>query len=272
MEMNLNDDLTENNISRRKNVHEWTWDDKYISETAELSKYNLEVKFHPKFSIGTAYVRGNMSLQKGRHHYWEIKMITPVYGTDVMIGVGTSKVDLTGLKETFCSLLGRDEESWGFSYKGYIQHAGESRIYTGRFRKGSLVGVHFDSWKGTIQYFLNRKPLGIAFTGLQNTTLYPMVCSTAANSKVKIKLCSSVPVSLQMECLSVLQPVQKLYLSNAFPGLRYLLTNIFVDILHKQYGDHNDDDDEDNDNDNTSSDELFEFLPEFQCLSQLVRT
>ncbi|XP_015175382.1 PREDICTED: SPRY domain-containing SOCS box protein 3-like [Polistes dominula] len=263
--MIINDDLIENNNPRGKCVHEWTWDENYISETSELSKNNLEVKFNPKFSIGTAYVRGNMSMQRGRHHYWEIKMITPVYGTDVMIGVATNRIDLTGIRQTFCSLLGRDQESWGFSYKGYIQHAGERRIYTGRFYKGSLVGVHFDSWKGTLQYFLNRKPLGIAFTGLQNTILYPMVCSTSANSKVIITHCSSVPASLQMECLSILQPIQKLYLSYAFPGLRYLLNSIFVEILHKRYGDHNDDDDDDS----SSSDELFEYLPEFKSTCQL---
>ncbi|XP_043498752.1 SPRY domain-containing SOCS box protein 3-like isoform X1 [Polistes fuscatus] len=271
MEMNLNVDLIESITSHRYNVHEWAWDEKCISKTSELSKDNLEVKFHPKLSIGTAYVRGNVSMQKGRHHYWEIKMMTVTYGTDVMIGVGTSKIDLTGIKDTFCSLLGRDKESWGFSYKGYIQHAGERRIYTKRFCRGDLVGVHFDGWKGTLQYFLNRKPLGIAFTGLQNTTLYPMVCSTAANSKVIITHCSSVPASLQMECLSLLQPVQRLYLSYAFPGLRYLLTSIFFKILHKRYGDRNDDDDDDDDNDNSSSDELIEFMPKFRCLSQLVR-
>ncbi|XP_043498753.1 SPRY domain-containing SOCS box protein 3-like isoform X2 [Polistes fuscatus] len=239
MEMNLNVDLIESITSHRYNVHEWAWDEKCISKTSELSKDNLEVKFHPKLSIGTAYVRGNVSMQKGRHHYWEIKMMTVTYGTDVMIGVGTSKIDLTGIKDTFCSLLGRDKESWGFSYKGYIQHAGERRIYTKRFCRGDLVGVHFDGWKGTLQYFLNRKPL--------------------------------VPASLQMECLSLLQPVQRLYLSYAFPGLRYLLTSIFFKILHKRYGDRNDDDDDDDDNDNSSSDELIEFMPKFRCLSQLVR-
>ncbi|KAI4500826.1 hypothetical protein M0802_004037 [Mischocyttarus mexicanus] len=269
MDMNVNVNLIQNNISNRINVHEWTWDERYTSESSELSKHNLEVKFHPKFSIGTACVRGNVSMKKGRHHYWEVKMITPVYGTDVMVGVGTSKINLRDIRENFCSLLGRDEDSWGFSYKGYIQHAGERRVYTGRFTKGNVVGVHLDTWKGTLQFFVNRKPLGIAFTGLQNIILYPMVCSTAANSRIIITHCSSVPVSLQMECLSALKPLQKLYLSYAFPGLRYLLKSIFADILHKRYGDDNTDDDDDDDD--SSIDELFEYTPEFKCLSQLVK-
>ncbi|KAK2583536.1 hypothetical protein KPH14_009491 [Odynerus spinipes] len=223
-----------------KNVHEWAWDDNFVSTTSELCERNLEVRFHPQFSIGTAVVRGNTPMTKGRHHFWEIKMVTPVYGTDVMVGVGTDKVDLTGIGETFCSLLGRDRESWGFSYKGYIQHGGETRVYSGCFGQGSLVGVHLDTWKGTLQFFLNRKPLGIAFTGLRNTVLYPMVSSTAAKSKIRITYCCSMPVSLQMDCLSMLRPSQRAYLSAAFPGLRYLSESIFADILQKQFDDESD--------------------------------
>ena len=35
-----------------------------------------------------------------------------------MVGIGTSDVDLDKYHHTFCSLLGRDEESWGLSYTG----------------------------------------------------------------------------------------------------------------------------------------------------------
>lgn len=35
-----------------------------------------------------------------------------------MVGIGTSDVDLDKYHHTFCSLLGRDEDSWGLSYTG----------------------------------------------------------------------------------------------------------------------------------------------------------
>jgi len=35
-----------------------------------------------------------------------------------MIGVGTDKVDLDASQFEFCSLLGSDGESWGYSYYG----------------------------------------------------------------------------------------------------------------------------------------------------------
>lgn len=177
-------------------AYEWSWDTSFETPRLQLDDKNLEVKFHPGYSVGTAAIRGNKMMSKGRHHYWEVKMITPVYGTDVvcielnvfivpvelcrylfidfviqlavpihfynyqMVGVGTKKADLTSTMDSFCSLLGRDNESWGYSYKGFIQHSGQFKEYAACFKQGSLVGVHLDTWKGTLQFFLNRKPLG----------------------------------------------------------------------------------------------------------------
>lgn len=75
-----------------------------------------------------------------------------------MVGVGTINVD-TSL-DTYCSLLGRDTESWGLSYRGYIQHGGIKHNYSKGFVKDNVVGIHLDTWKGTLQFFLDRKPLG----------------------------------------------------------------------------------------------------------------
>jgi SPRY domain-containing SOCS box protein 3 len=39
--------------------------------------------FHIDYSGGTAAVRGNVKMHKDQY-YWEIKMTTPVYGTDMV--------------------------------------------------------------------------------------------------------------------------------------------------------------------------------------------
>jgi len=77
-----------------------------------------------------------------------------------MVGVGTANAELDNAGELFCALLGRDQESWGFSYKGYLQHDGKVYKYGTTFGQDNLVGVHLDTWSGTLQFFLNRKPLG----------------------------------------------------------------------------------------------------------------
>ena len=78
-----------------------------------------------------------------------------------MIGVGTKKVDLRGRDGNFCSFLGIDKESWGLSYLGAIHHNGQIKSYSPFLRKGSTIGVHLDTWRGTLQYFVDKKPLGI---------------------------------------------------------------------------------------------------------------
>lgn len=170
-----------------------------------------------------------------------------------MIGVGTSNVNLNSAEHDFCSFLGHDRESFGFSYHGYIQHAGKKLNYGACFGQGSLVGVYLDTWRGTLEFFLNRKPLGkfiilqistylyfslqyfydlgIAFTGLRDFALYPMVCSTAAHSMMRLTYSCSVPASLSVSCLSVLKSSHRAYLSTMIPGLRYLTQSIFADIL-----------------------------------------
>lgn len=35
-----------------------------------------------------------------------------------MVGIGTSDVNLDKYRHTFCSLLGKDADSWGLSYTG----------------------------------------------------------------------------------------------------------------------------------------------------------
>lgn len=65
-------------------VHEWTWNKENDTSTIVLSENNLKVKFHNGYSYGTAAVRGTNLLEKGRHHYWEVKMLSCIYGTDIV--------------------------------------------------------------------------------------------------------------------------------------------------------------------------------------------
>lgn len=62
---------------------EWEWDDLYKTSGAFLSCDNRKVNFHADYSCGTAAIRGTKELTDG-HHFWEVKMTSPVYGTDMV--------------------------------------------------------------------------------------------------------------------------------------------------------------------------------------------
>uniref|UniRef100_A0A1B6EHL9 B30.2/SPRY domain-containing protein n=1 Tax=Cuerna arida TaxID=1464854 RepID=A0A1B6EHL9_9HEMI len=207
-------------------VHEWAWDEQLATATTLLSNDNREVRFHPGYSSGTAAIRGDSPFQQGHIYYWEIKMLTSLYGTDVMVGVGTKKAQLDKSTYQFCSLLGSDKESWGFSYKGKLQHNGKSEWYGPPYGKGSIIGIYLDMWKGTLEFFLNRRPLGVAFTSLQGQKLYPMVCSTAAQSAMRVTYAVSHPVDLKLLSLQALRNDAHILAQLALvPGLRRFITS-----------------------------------------------
>lgn len=102
-------------------------------------------------------------------HFWEIKPDIEVYGTSGMIGIATSNLDVESATRSYHLGLGRDKdgESWGYNYKGEWVHRG---VVIGVQRPpvwglGSIIGVLLDRWKGTLEYYLNREPLGVAFRG-----------------------------------------------------------------------------------------------------------
>lgn len=221
---------------------DWVWDDLNKSSATLLSCDNRKVNFHMEYSCGTAAIRGTKELGEGQH-FWEIKMTSPVYGTDMMVGIGTSDVDLDKYHHTFCSLLGRDEDSWGLSYTGLLHHKGDKTSFSSRFGQGSIIGVHLDTWHGTLTFFKNRKCIGVAATKLQNKKFYPMVCSTAAKSSMKvIRSCASI-TSLQYLCcyrLRQLRPNSRDTLEGLPlpPGLKQVLHHKLGWVLSMSCGRH----------------------------------
>ncbi|XP_063286707.1 SPRY domain-containing SOCS box protein 3 [Pelobates fuscus] len=208
---------------------DWVWDDCSKSTATLLSCDNRKVSFHMEYSCGTAAIRGNKVLSDGQH-FWEIKMTSPVYGTDMMVGIGTSDVNLDKYRHTFCSLLGKDAESWGLSYTGLLQHKGDKNSFSTRFGQGSIIGVHLDTWHGVLTFYKNRKCIGVAATQLRNKKLFPMVCSTAAKSSMKVIRSCCCRTSLQYLCCARLRQllpdcVDSLEALPLPPGLKQVLGN-----------------------------------------------
>lgn len=217
---------------------DWTWDEKSKSAATIIKPDQREVSFHVDFSCGTAAVRGTKPM-KSDQYFWELKMTTPVYGTDMMIGVGTHEMDLNRHRHEFCSMLGKDSESWGLSYNGSLQYQGNKTRYSAKYGQGTIIGVHLDMWHGTLTFFKNRIPLGVAFRGLQGKTVYPMLSSTAARSGMKVIKCQSFTTSLQFMCCQVIRKLVPMHLDvlDAVPfppGLRLFLQNNISWLLQSQ--------------------------------------
>lgn len=72
---------------------DWVWDEHFKSDGAFLSCDNRKVSFHSDYSCGTAAIRGTNELSDGQH-FWEVKMTSPVYGTDMVGSSNNTEVIL----------------------------------------------------------------------------------------------------------------------------------------------------------------------------------
>jgi len=137
-----------------------------------------------------------------------------------MIGIGSNTVNLDRYKSQFCSLIGKDSDSWGISYFGTLHHNGKTKDFCNKFERGAVIGCHLDLWKGTLSFYKNGRPLGIAFDGLLGKQLYPMISSTAARTKMRLLCSHKTSFSLQYLCCKEISKTIPSHLqSNALDSL-----------------------------------------------------
>ncbi|XP_026488151.2 SPRY domain-containing SOCS box protein 3-like isoform X1 [Vanessa tameamea] len=231
-------------------VTEWRWSTPDSSSSwVVISEDRKQVTFHPFYSSGTAAAKGDTPLLHNYHYYWEVKILTDTYGTDIMVGLGTNKVDTAESQFKFTSLLGRDEESYGLSYTGAVRHNAMVAQESAGFCRGSIVGVRVDLWRGTLEFYLNRKPLGISFYNLRrHQALYPMVCSTAAQSSMRLIYAASWRASLLVDAAKVLAsspPADGDRRLRLPPGLWYTFRSQFWLTLPSEGGQSDDESEKD---------------------------
>lgn len=209
---------------------DWSWDIDCGHPETRITN-GMEIVFHPVYSQGTSVIRGTQPLQPGMHHYWEIKILSQLAGTDIMLGIGTDKVDLLSHRFQFSSFLGLDDQSWGYSYRGLTQHNGQLKYYGKKYSQGRIIGVYVDLFRGVLEFYLNRRSQGRAYANIprdSNGCIYPMVSSTSAKSSIKLINAASFKDSLVFNCMKVISKYPKLLEQvHAVPGLRRLADDLW---------------------------------------------
>lgn len=74
-----------------------------------------------------------------------------------MVGIGTDKVDLLSHRYKYSSVLGLDNQSWGYSYRALAQHNGRLKYYGKRYSSFCIVGVYLDLRRRVIEFYCNRR-------------------------------------------------------------------------------------------------------------------
>lgn len=188
---------------------EWHWNEKDCGKDLILHRNKLGVTFHPNKSSGCVAVRGNKVLRPNMEHYFEVELRGPFHGKARQVGIGTKHTALQSNNCDFYPLIGKDLSSWGVNYNGNKSNAGSTKQHiTIDPDKYDIirVGVHYDSYYGTISFELNGKSSCIAYENVHtNIDMYPMLCGSAANTQMRLIYSSSSVTSLKAICRGVIR-------------------------------------------------------------------
>ena len=189
--------------------YDWCWSDTNHGREVQVHGDKHTLTFHPNGSTFSSAIRGTKILNKNMEHYFEVEMQAPFFGQARQVGVGTEHTALESNLHDFAPLLGKDQNSWGINYNGKKYHSGVEEKYVSidADKYDTIkVGVHYDSYYGTLSFKLNGKTSGVAFDRIvTNLDLYPMLCSSSAKSVVKLTHCSSTVMSLKGLCRGVIR-------------------------------------------------------------------
>lgn len=187
------------------------WDNNDNKDLIVYANEPQVVMFHPNKSFGTSAIRGDRPLLKNAFTYWQITISDRIFGTSIMIGIGTKEAKTKSIG--YLNLLGIDSNSWGLSHKGVIWHDNCSKQFTNAFDENKCVkiGCLFDGYKGRLAYFINNVYIGVAFDNIKVVKkgdeeaeyLYPMISSTISQCIMKLDFCYQTFPTLQELCRSV---------------------------------------------------------------------
>lgn len=62
----------------------WRWDRKARTPAIKLCHKGQKVYFHKHYSAGNACIRGDTPMVAGNDYYWEIKILSRVYGSSMV--------------------------------------------------------------------------------------------------------------------------------------------------------------------------------------------
>ena len=172
--------------------------------------------FHPSTSFGCVAILGTTRLSENNVHCFGVELYPPFFGEARAIGIGSKQVllhykrrlDPYASMNTYESLIGLDENSWGLNYDGYLLHNQSKKQFFDKSLYDSdsplQVRVTYDACSHVLMYHVNDKNLGVAFENI-NKPVYPMVCSSGRDTRAKLLWHKSFTGTLQCICRAVIR-------------------------------------------------------------------
>lgn len=172
--------------------------------------------FHPSTSFGCVAIMGTTRLSENAVHCFEVEFYPPYFGEARVVGVGSKqallhykqRLDRYADMNTYESLVGLDDNSWGLNYDGYLLHKKAKRWFFDNsvYDQDSPlhIRVTFDGCSNILLYHVNNKNMGVAFENVDKP-IYPMVCSSGRDTQVRLLRHKSFVGTLQDICRAIIR-------------------------------------------------------------------
>ena len=193
-------------------VEYWSWDRKDQYPDIEFhDSGNPRVTFN-----GMGMICGTDAL-KSDWHYWEVKVHnTARYGPtflslrNTLLGVGTAKAvtDIQKERDITFMMLHHHNESWLVNtHFSTLYHHRVSHWFVNPYprKRSTVIGMFLDTKQGTLSYYRDGEPLGIAYRGLHHVKdeLFPVMASNKGVEMTLVKRLRNYH-SLQDHCRGII--------------------------------------------------------------------
>ena len=152
-----------------------------------------------------AVILGTVPMNKGSH-YWEVKLHKgePHINIFVALGVATDKAIIHNLSCSPHDYI-QDTNIWVMSSNSVLFHKGMACVdYTKpfHFEKETVIGLCLNKEQGTLSYYKDGHPLGIAFEGLDGVKddLFPYATCMTGRIEMTLGKRTRIFHSLQERC------------------------------------------------------------------------
>lgn len=120
--------------------------------------------------------------------YWEVQLERAREGDGVFVGVADEDVALD------THLFATRGVVWGFACATGHKFHTAIEYYGEPCNDGDVVGVLLDMESNRLSFYVNGRTLGVAFTGIPSTRLYPVFFLTFIGQKVKLLPTAAPPM------------------------------------------------------------------------------
>lgn len=172
--------------------HAWNTEDRssniLVNEHDRLTFHRLPI------AQSTDSVRGKTGFSEGIH-LWEVQWSSRQRGTHAVVGVATNEAPLN--KYGYQCLVGSTNQSWGWDLGRcrLLHNNNREETYPAflspdeEFRVPDLFKMALNMFEGTLSFIVEDQYLGVAFRGLEDKTLFPIVSAVWGHCEVTLRYC-----------------------------------------------------------------------------------